>query len=114
MIEVLVVLAIPVGIVTLLAYFEPRREGPRYSGKVYDPSPRPVRRAGAVRVGMTGRMCEFCQISTFGYSSRCGRCHRLPVHLPIAPVESTVHPLPLDAESSSLIAVAAAPHSASK
>jgi hypothetical protein len=47
MIEVAVFLGIPVALVALLAWLERPPHGPRYSGRAYDPQPRPVRRAGA-------------------------------------------------------------------
>ncbi len=47
----------------------------RFQGRAYDPNRPVMRRAGAVRVGMTGRVCHACGAITWGLSDRCGRCH---------------------------------------
>lgn len=117
MIEVVAVLMVIVTAGTIGALFNIPLNPARWRGRTYDPNRPVVRRAGAERVGMTGKFCHFCEAVTFGYSSRCGRCHRLPVHFPAVPTESTVRltlveappSSPLTAESPSLIAVAATP-----
>lgn len=84
-----------VGITDALVH---RIRGRRYSGRVFDPREAAARadvrtrHVGAERVGITGHVCHFCDAVTFGLSSRCGRCGRLPVALPSVPVESSAFP----------------------
>lgn len=73
--EVVLILGIPLGICTALAYLEAPRRRQQRSGRTYDPQRPVIRRAGAVHVGLTGRMCSRCGIATFGWSERCGKCH---------------------------------------
>jgi hypothetical protein len=87
-IEVLVLLAVIVGVGTLLTWLEaPVRNHGRYSGPVYDPQKPLIRRAGAV--GNSGRKCHFCGVTTFGLGDRCGKCGRLAVVLPRMRTEKT-------------------------
>lgn len=59
-----------------------RLRDPRYNGRTYDPAqPAAPRRAGAMRVGLTGHVCPHCDAVTYGWSDRCGRCH-LPTARP--------------------------------
>lgn len=77
-----------------------RIRGRRYRGRTYDPQRPVIQRAGASRIGWSGRICHFCETVTYGQSDRCGKCHRLPVHLPVAPTEPKR--LPFVAAESSL------------
>lgn len=79
MIEAIAVLLVPLVIGTLLLH---RARGRRFQGRAYDPNRPVIQRAGAVRVGMTGRMCPYCGVATFGWSDRCGKCHRVPTSDP--------------------------------
>ena len=88
----------------------------RYRGRTYDPNRPIIRRAGAERIGMTGKVCYFCDAVTFGYSQYCGRCKRIGPDLSGVRRESTARlslvesppSSPLTAESS-IVEVAATP-----
>jgi|SRR6185295_15485541 len=78
MIEITALLGVIVLVGTLLTWLDsPLRNHGRYSGRVFDPQRPVIRRAGAERVGMTGKVCYFCDAVTFGYSQYCGRCKRI-------------------------------------
>lgn len=78
-----------------LSYWDsPLRNRGRYTGPVFDPQRPLIRRAGAERIGMTGKQCYFCDQVTYGYSEWCGRCKRVSPQIPIAPVESSAYPVP--------------------
>jgi len=88
--EVIGLLMVVVTVGTLLAYFDaPPRNPARYSGRVFDPQRPVVRRAGAERVGMTGKVCYFCDAVTYGFSQYCGRCKRVGPDLSGIRAEST-------------------------
>jgi hypothetical protein len=76
--EVIGLLMVIITAGTLLTYLEAFPRNPaRYSGRVFDPQRPVIRRAGAERIGMTGRVCYFCDAVTYGYSPYCGRCKRV-------------------------------------
>lgn len=87
-VEVMGVLAIVVALSLLLAIVDaPPRNPARYSGRIFDPQRPVLRRAGAVDIG--GRVCPLCQATTFGWSTRCGKCGRLNVQPRAVRTEST-------------------------
>lgn len=86
--EALILMGVIVGCCVLIAWLDkPLRYGPKYSGRIYDPQPRPEKRAGAV--GWTGRVCPLCQKTTYGLSTRCGNCGRANALVPLVRTEST-------------------------
>jgi hypothetical protein len=88
--EVTAVLAVVVILGVLLAIVDaPPRNPARYSGRTFDPQRPVIRRAGAERVGMTGKVCYFCDAVTYGYSQWCGRCKRVNPDLSGIRQEST-------------------------
>jgi len=113
----LVGVIVGVGVVGVVVIEGPRLLNPsRYRGRTFDPNRPVVRRAGAERVGMTGKVCYFCDAVTFGYSQYCGRCKRIGPDLSGIRTESTARlslvesspSSPLTAESS-VVEVAATP-----